>query len=145
MKISSNNSTSNGQAGFSLIEIVFAMVILLVGVLAVLTLIVEGIKVQKASRESTEALSFGRAKMEEVGARPRMLRLVGGNLDGNASNYHENFAAGQFVARWQIEERDAGIPATADIPTGVQRVTVRVVTTRVGALWRPVTIKTLMP
>ncbi|MGH9902280.1 MAG: type IV pilus modification PilV family protein, partial [Pyrinomonadaceae bacterium] len=79
----------DGQSGFSLVECMIAMLITIVGVLAVEALIVNAITMQKFSRESTEAIALARAAVEEMGARPRAARAVGGDLNSNVNNYFD--------------------------------------------------------
>jgi prepilin-type N-terminal cleavage/methylation domain-containing protein len=109
MKIPAGRSAG----GFTLIECVIAMVVGLVGLLAIYTLIFTSVQIQTFSRNLSVANSFARAKVEEL---KNSSRTTGGNLDANTSGYFD-LPSAKYIRRWQI---------TND-PMGTQTVQVRVI------------------
>ena len=110
------NSIKNLTNGFTLIECVIAMVVALVGLLAIYTLILMAVQTQTVSRDLEIANSFARAKVEEL---ENSTRTAGGDLNANAVGYFDNPSA-QYVRRWQV----------SDDTMGTQTVSVRLVPNR---------------
>lgn len=128
-------SKNKGEAGFSLIEAMIATLITVFGLLAVEMLIVQAIRVQTFSRDSTMANALARAQLEELRSLPRTnaSRANGGSLTGNQTNY-SNTTDARFTRRWTV----------ADGPESTQDVTVAVVSAQ-GSLMPTVQIRVLIP
>jgi len=118
------NSKDLKQGGFTLIECLIAMVITLVGLLAVAELMVVGVRLQTESRDATAATALARAKIEELQnyAPAAVQRVRGGSLTTNVLNYNDAPDA-RFQRRWLIETN----PTDAGVPSGTQRITVVIV------------------
>ena len=132
-------SKRKGEAGFSLIEAVIAMVITVVGLLAVEMLIVQSIRVQTFSRDASMANALARAQIETLRSLPRTnpQRVNGGRLTGDATTNPANYrntTNARFTRRWTV----------ADGPAGSQDVTIAVVSTE-SALMPTVQIRALLP
>ncbi len=107
--------------GFSLLELLIALVVFVIGVLGVASLLVSGIHMQTLSRKVTQASAFAEAKVEELRVidLTDLQRSVGGALDSNVANHYDEPAATIFTRRWLVA---AG-------PAGTQDLTVAVVET----------------
>lgn len=83
---------TNKNAGFSLLECMFALVITVVGLLAVAGLVVEAIRLQTVSRDATIANALAKAKIEELRnyAPTATQRARGGNLANNVTDYNDS-------------------------------------------------------
>ncbi len=108
----------NGENGFSLIEVLVAFVVLIVGVLAVSSMVVLAIRLQTLSHDTTLAIGLAEGKLEELRymdpADPE--RTLGGDLNSNAVDHFENANGNLFTVRWKI---DPGPINTQDITVGV--------------------------
>ncbi len=113
----------NSQRGMSLIEVLIAMVVTVVGILAVANLIVYGIGLQVQARDATSANALAKSKIEELSI---SLPTVGGNLDDNVTSYSDTPTG--FTRRWVVT---AG-------PAGTLEVTVRVIAENPTAAVSPV-------
>ncbi len=107
----------------SLIEVLIAMVVTVVGILAVANLIVYGIGLQVQARDATLANALAKSKIEELSI---SLPAVGGNLDNNVTGYSDTPTG--FTRRWVVT---AG-------PAGTLDVTVRVIAENPTAAVSPV-------
>ena len=69
------------EAGFTLVECVIAMVILMVGILAIEVLVVNGLGLQTLASNNSMANALAKAKIEELQARSSSdpLRANGGS------------------------------------------------------------------
>ena len=112
------------QKGFTLIECMIAMVITTIGLLAVVGLMVVGIRLQTESRDAIAANSLARAKIEELQnyAPTASQRVRGGSLTSNTTSYNDT-PDSRFQRRWQIENN----PTDAGVPSETQRITVSVI------------------
>ncbi|MDA2925010.1 prepilin-type N-terminal cleavage/methylation domain-containing protein [Acidobacteria bacterium AH-259-L09] len=123
--------------GFSLVELLIAMLITVVGVLAVATLILYAIQLQSFSRDTSQAQALAQEKMEEL----RIVdptdpqRSVGGDLNSNVANHYDEPAGTIFVRRWVV----AGGPA------GTQDLTIAVVSNVLNVQIGTVQIRALLP
>lgn len=90
--------------GFTIIECVIAMVLVVVGFTAVFSLLTVCIRTEVISRELSTANSLARLKMEELKNSPR---TPGGSLTGDVTNYFDkpNF---RYTRRWQISADSMG-------------------------------------
>ena len=106
--------------GFSLIEVVLAMLILTFAILSLAELFILSVKVNNTSRDSTSAASIGAEKMEELKRTPYAELTPGGSLDPEepVEDFHE-MGTGDFLILWKIE---------ADTPiAGVKKINVKTV------------------
>ncbi len=108
----------NSKNGFSLIEVLIALLVTVIGVLAVSTMVVLAIRLQMLSRDTTLAIGLAEGKLEELRymdpADPE--RTLGGDLNSNAVDHFENSNGNLFTVRWKI---DPGPINTQDITVGV--------------------------
>ena len=112
---------NRGQSGFTLVETLVAMLIFVVGVLAVSVLIVYGVRLQAFSRDATQANAHARALIEQLRViTPRP--APGGSLVIDVPNYSDttplNPAPGTliFIRRWVVAPGPAG---TLDVTVAV--------------------------
>ena len=115
--MSRKNTSLKSEKGFTLVECVIALTILTVGILAVETLIVNGISLQTLSSSSSIANGFAKQKVEELQARASTdpARANGGSLASNVSGYNDTPSA-NFVRRWVLS---AGANGTQDVQVQV--------------------------
>ena len=108
----------NGENGFSLIEVLIALVVIVIGVMAVSSMMVLAIRLQVLSRDTTLAIGLAEVKLEELRymdpADPE--RTLGGDLNSNVVDHFENANGNLFTVRWKI---DPGPINTQDITIGV--------------------------
>lgn len=112
--------SSGNSSGFTLIECVIAMVIALVGLMAVYSLVVLSIQTQTVSRELAVANSLARSKIEEL--RNSAPRASGGSLTSNVDGFYDAPPGSDYLRRWQISEDLAGtqIVTVATVPSRAQ-------------------------
>ena len=117
---------SRRSAGFTLIELIMALVILATGILAANTLVVGVARTQRRATVRAEMTEVGQSKLEELrafatmGTADTVQLLVGGSLTASLTNHADTVSGGrdrQFILRWEV---DGG---TYD----VREVTIRVV------------------
>jgi len=127
--------TTSNEAGFSLLECLIAMVITVIGVLAVEMLIVTAIGTQTFSSNVSIANSLARAKVEELQARSvnDPARANGGSLTDSLDNYSD-IPSANYVRRWTL----------ADGANGTQDVQVQVSPSDSSTLFATVRISTLI-
>lgn len=113
-----------------MIECVIAMVISLIGLLAIYTLIFTSVRIQALSRELSLANSFAREKVEEL---KNSSRTVGGGVNSNVNGYYDSPST-KYIRRWQI----------SDDLMGTQTVTVRVIPSVPDALMPDANLVTRM-
>jgi prepilin-type N-terminal cleavage/methylation domain-containing protein len=105
------------RPGFSLVELLAAMVILSVGILALASTMVHTTRVQGMSR--TEIASVAELHMEDLRSRAtsrapvgrKAALAIGGGLDADVTNYHTTVNAGsrrEFRVRWQVQAGPVG-------------------------------------
>ena len=97
-------SAKREQSGFTLIECVIAIVLILVGLLAVYSLVVYSVQTQKMSSDLIKANSLARQKVEEL---RNSTRAAGGSLTSNTTNYFDA-PSSDFFRRWQITSDSIG-------------------------------------
>jgi Tfp pilus assembly protein PilV len=90
------------QTGVTLIEVLIAMIVTVVGVVAVATLITYGIGLQVLSRDTSRANSLAKAKIEQLRIIPSSdpQLSLGGDLSSNVSDHFDTPAG--FVRRWVV-------------------------------------------
>lgn len=113
-----------------MVECVIAMVIALIGLMAVYSLVVFSIRLQTISRDLAIANSFARAKTEEL---RNSAQTVGGSLTSNATGYYDS-PSGKFTRRWQI----------SNDPMNTRTVTVILLPNTAGTLQPEVKLATRM-
>ncbi len=113
----------NSQRGTSLIEVLVAMVVTIVGVISVANMILYGIGLQVLARDTTMANALAKSKIEELSI---SLPAVGGDLNSNVTGYSDTPTG--FTRRWGVV---AG-------PAGTLDVTVRVIAENPTAAVSPV-------
>ena len=108
----------NVENGFSLIEVLIALVVIVIGVMAVTSMMVLAIRLQVLSRDTTLAIGLAEVKLEELRymdpADPE--RTLGGDLNSNVVDHFENANGNLFTVRWKV---DPGPINTQDITIGV--------------------------
>ena len=121
--------TLSGERGFSLIEVMVAIVILTVGLLSLAQMMVLATNSNSLSGRMTSASALAKEQLERLKAAPfyidpatltrNPVLLDGGDLDapggaGYAQLYDQNGApvagAGQFEVRWEIETIPTALP-----------------------------------
>ena len=125
-----------GQSGFTMVELLIAMVIFVVGVLAVSALILYGIRLQAFSRDATMANAVAKQKIEQLRVSPPgdPQRALGGDLDNNIADHFDIPQGTAFIRRWVV----------APGPAGTQDVTVAVVPSNPNMRLPPVQIRVLL-
>jgi Tfp pilus assembly protein PilV len=102
----------NSEAGASLVEVLVAMLVTVVGTLSVATLMAYGTSLQVTSRDTTTAAAVARQQMERLRMLPPMSpsRAIGGSLTANVNNYtaEVDTTHGRFRVRWQVTPGPAG-------------------------------------
>jgi prepilin-type N-terminal cleavage/methylation domain-containing protein len=90
--------------GFTIIECVIALVLVVIGFTAVFSLLTVCVRTETISRELSTANSLSRLKMEEL---KNSVRSPGGSLTSNVTNYFDqpNF---RYTRRWQISTDSMG-------------------------------------
>jgi len=118
------NAKSN--RGFSLIEVLVATSLLVVGFAAVAYLLIAATAVNGSARHATQAATLAQEKMEELRGLPiddgALSRSPPGSLDADVDGFHDEPVAG-YRRRWSI----APLPASpADV------LVIQVVVSRIG-------------
>jgi type IV pilus assembly protein PilV len=114
-------SAKKEQSGFTLIECVIAIVLILVGLLAVYSLVVYSIQTQKMSADLITANSLARQKVEEL---RNSNRTAGGSLTSDTTNYFDT-PSSSYIRRWQITADSIGtqtvsVTVVPSVPTTLQ-------------------------
>lgn len=134
--MSDGNQKHRYENGFSLVEVLIATVVFVVGVMAVSVLIIQGMRLQVSSRDVTMANALAREKVEQLRnldpADPQ--RAVGGNLVSNVTGHFDITGGTDFVRRWVV----------APGPKDTQDVTVYVFSTDPNVVTPPVQIRVLL-
>ncbi len=123
------NTQKTGQQGFSLLECMIAMVITVIGVLAVEMLIVSSVRTETVAGNAGIANGLAKAKLEELQALPatNSARANGGSLTSNVTNYFDT-SNPKFIRRWTLAAGSVGtqqvvvrvVPAAGVSAPGVQ-------------------------
>jgi Tfp pilus assembly protein PilV len=102
----------DSEAGATLVEVLVAMVVTVVGALSVATLMAYGTNLQVTSRDTTTAAAIARQQMERLRMLPPLspARAIGGSLTTSAANYSAvvDSTHGQFRVRWVVTAGPAG-------------------------------------
>ena len=141
----SSNSTDRG---FTLIEVLIAMVILTVALVSMAELMAITLRMQQLGRNQTLAMRLAQDKVDELMSRNFTFAqlTVGGSLTADVANHFDVPAAGtagnlQYRRRWLVEARNFGdtVQVTAGNPpvttaTVIGAGTTRRVTVRVSPI-----------
>jgi len=126
-------SNSNDR-GFTLIEVLIAMVILTIALVSMAELMAITLRMQQLGRNQTLAMRLAQDKVDELMSRNFTFAelAVGGSLTADVANHFDVPAAGtaanlNYRRRWFVETiaSDNGAPADS-----LRRVTVRVIPVR---------------
>jgi prepilin-type N-terminal cleavage/methylation domain-containing protein len=123
-------SGEKNTKGFTLIECVIAIVLVVTGFMAVFSLLTACLKTEVISRDLGRANSFSRSKIEELKISQR---TPGGSLTSNVSGYFDT-PTDDYTRRWEI---------SAD-SMGTETVTVVMLPTIKGAIMPEVRLTTRM-
>lgn len=133
--------SSKGSAGFTLVEVLFSMFVLTVGLVAMAQLLAISVRMHQLSRNTEIATQLAERKFEELmklnfdTAAPVQL-TAGDSLNSNVVNYFDTPTGGQFTRRWLVE---------AGPVTRTRRVTVRLVPRQTDRLlYKPVQLTTII-
>lgn len=115
--------STNEERGFTLVEVLFAMVILTVALVSMAELMAITLRMQMLGRNETAAVRMVQSKIDELVAidfdgASAALVAVGGSIDADVANYNDDPADG-YHRRWQI--------AAIAGETRIRTLTVRVV------------------
>jgi Tfp pilus assembly protein PilV len=121
-----------GEKGLTLIECLVAMVVTMVGVLAVFQLVALSVQIESFSFRSIEADNLAVNKLEEL----KIGTLTnGGSLTSNVSGYADTSNA-NYIVRWQISNGAVGV--------GTKYVVVQVIPANSGVKYAEVKLETLI-
>jgi len=137
----------SGRRGFSLVEVMIAIIILSVALLALAQLMALATRTNALAGRTTSAASIARAQLERLKSatfytdysNPDVpvingILVNGGDLEGNANGYFQFYdpdglpvpagAPALYVARWQIEDL-VNPNAVGGLPLAMKKITVR--------------------
>ena len=112
------NSERRGpdNAGFSIVEVMIGIAVFSVGVLAILSMQISGVKGNSIARHYTEASTIGVDKIEALMALPythadlQDIRSDGVaglfNATGGSADHSENDPSGQYTIFWNVADED---------------------------------------
>ncbi|HET9317068.1 MAG TPA: prepilin-type N-terminal cleavage/methylation domain-containing protein [Vicinamibacteria bacterium] len=95
----------DGEAGFTLIETLVAIVVLVFGLIAVTNLLLVGATNNSVANHGTAATSVATQRMELLKAEPFRDLTAGGDLNSDVTDFSENVnveGVGVINVRWQI-------------------------------------------
>jgi prepilin-type N-terminal cleavage/methylation domain-containing protein len=104
---SDTRNTRDAEAGFTLIETLVAIVVLVFGLIAVTNLLLVGATNNSVANHGTAATSVATQQMELLKARPFRDLLPGGSLTNDDALFSDNVqveGVGTINVRWQIVE-----------------------------------------
>ncbi len=102
-----------GRAGFSLVELIVALMMMTIGVVATAGLVGGVAKTQRRATVRTEMTELGQNKIEELRAYARagtadtVQLLVGGSLMSSQADHADTVTSGRnrrFIRRWLVDE-----------------------------------------
>ncbi len=98
----------SSQCGFSLVEVLVAMVVTVICLLGVALLILYGTRLGSASREAAIATALARAEIERLRVIPRSEpeRQTGGSLSADVAGHFRR--QGRLTSRWVVAPGPAG-------------------------------------
>lgn len=112
------------EAGFTLVEVVIAMLIFTIGILSMAQLMAVSLRMQDLGRNQTSAVRVAQDKLDQLMSlnfdTSAEVQLTGENsLDSNVANYFDTDIQG-FTRRWQIVAGPDGNP-------DLRQITIRVI------------------
>ncbi len=116
----------SGRAGFSLVELIIALVMMTIGIVAAAGLVAGVARTQRRAAARSQMTEVGQSKLEQLRAYATMSTIdtmelvVGGSLTTSEDYHTETVASGgnrQFILRWEVVEG----------PSNTRQVTIRVV------------------
>jgi prepilin-type N-terminal cleavage/methylation domain-containing protein len=110
------------QRGFTLVEALVAMLLLLGGLLAIAPMFVLAMKVSASSADLGNVGAIGVEQMEELRSRNWTALTAGGDLNSNAAGFFRTTTEG-FIVRWSITDN-------ATTPVTLKTIRVRVLAPR---------------
>jgi prepilin-type N-terminal cleavage/methylation domain-containing protein len=115
----------SNDRGFTLIEVLIAMVILVVALVAMAQLMAISLRMQQLGRNQTAATRLAQDKVDELMSQNfNVLQLaVGGSLTADNANHFDAPAGVPYRRRWLVEALPQDPPVTAG---KLRRVTIRV-------------------
>lgn len=116
-------SNASREGGFTIVEVLIAMVILTVALVALAELMAITLRMQMMGRNETAAVRLIQSKIDQIvniNFTTTTVANVGGSLTTDVANYFDEPASG-FKRRWQI--------AAIAGETKVRKLTVRVIPT----------------
>ena len=131
----------SAEGGFTLVEVVFAMFVLTVGLVAMAQLLAISVRMHQLSRNTEIATQLAERKFEELMKlnfdTAAEVQVTGqDSLNANVANYFDTPTGGLFTRRWLVE---AGPVART------RRVTVRMVPAQTDRLiYKPVQLTTII-
>ena len=120
----------SAEGGFTLVEVIFAMFVLTVGLVAMAQLLAISVRMHQLSRNTEIATQLAERKFEELmklnfDTAASVQITAGDSLNTNVVNYFDSPSGTQFVRRWRVE---------AGPVDRTRRVTVRMVPTQTDRL-----------
>lgn len=99
-----NHPGEHGERGFTLIEVLIAMVILTIALVSMAELMAITLRMQMMGRNETSAIRLAQSKIDQLvnlNFTTTTTANVGGSLTSNTASYFDTLAPG-FTRRWQI-------------------------------------------
>jgi len=93
------------EAGFTLVEALFAMVILIFGLLAVTNLLIVGASSNSTANQSSATTALASEQLERLKAIPFTSLATGGTIDTDTTNFFRDDAidgVGPMKTRWVV-------------------------------------------
>ncbi len=125
------------RSGFTLTESMIAMLIFTAGSMALIPLMMWGIRLQSMAMNASKANALMRAQIEELRVLPTNdpRRSIGGGLDANVTDHFDVPAGTPFILRWLVA---AG-------PAGTQDLRMTVVASNANVVLPPLRIRVILP
>jgi type II secretory pathway pseudopilin PulG len=95
----------NSEAGFTLVEALVAIVILVFGLIAVTNLLVVAASSNSVANQATAAATIAAQRLELLKAQPFTSLTTGGDLDSDILNFNQNDdvpGVGRIHTRWAV-------------------------------------------
>lgn len=109
-----NNSSATGQGGFSLIEVIIAIAILAIGMLAAATMQIRAVQNTTTGNIFTQANMLAKGRMEQLKNTRKLTDLDGGGTDNGITA--DGQPGGIYNVSWTV----------AEVGTTARRITVTV-------------------
>jgi Tfp pilus assembly protein PilV len=95
----------SSEAGFTLVEALVAIVILVFGLIAVTNLLVVAASSNSVANQATAAATIAAQRLELLKAQPFTSLTTGGDLDSDVANFNQNDdvpGVGRIHTRWAV-------------------------------------------